>query len=90
MDVNLGPPPVLAPPPLTPPADNSFPLRTAFGFGFFVSESRDLCEFTPPPDLMCIVPFWTTFLPFELVPSFILNDADRLVLAFSGGEGEAV
>ena len=89
MDVNLGPPPVLAPPPLTPPADNILPLRSAFGFGFFVSESRDSCEFTPPPDLMCI-PFWTTFLRFGLAPSFILNDADRLVLAFSGGKGEAV
>jgi len=89
MDVNLGPPPVLVPPPLTPPADNILPLRTAFGFGFFVSESRVPCEFTPLPDLMCI-PFWTTFLSFGLGPSFILNDADRLVLAFSGGEGEAV
>ena len=89
MDVNLGPPLVLAPPPLTPPADNILPLLTAFGFGFFVSESRDCCEFTPPPDLMYI-PFWTTFLPFGLVPFFILNDADGLVLAFSGGAGEVV
>ena len=89
MDVNLGPPPVLPPPPLTPPADNILPLQTAFGFGFFVSESRVPCEFTPLPDLMCR-PFWTTFLPFGLVPSFDLNDADRLVLALSGGEGETV
>ena len=89
MDVNLGPPPVFAPPPLTPPADNILPLRTTLGFDFFVSENRVPCEFTPRPDLMGI-PFWTTFLPFGLVPSFILNDADGVVLALSGGEGEAV
>ena len=90
MDVNRGPPHVLTPPLLTPPADNILPLRTAFGFGFFVSESKVPCEFTSPPDVMCI-PFWTIFPPLWLVPSFILNVANSLLmLAFSGGEGEAV
>lgn len=75
MDVNLGPPPVLVPLLLTPPADKIFPLRTAFGFGFFVSERTVLLQFVPSPDLICI-PFWTAFLPFELVPSFLLNNVD--------------
>ena len=43
---------MLAPPLLTPPADNFFPLRKAFDLGFFVSESTVPCEFLTLSDLI--------------------------------------